>query len=85
MCAPDFPKKYEDFEGQIQNAQTWDEILVVLREILRLVQENQEEDSDSEEDENAAVIPQAPIRSSSGSLDGGPPPKRFKDSDNSRL
>ena len=83
MCGPNYPKENEDFDAQIQNATTWDEILVVLREILRLVLENQEEDESDAEDENAAVVPQAPIRSASGSLDGGPPPKRHKDGDSS--
>ena len=80
MCAPEFFQLEGKSEPEVEEARVHSEIFEVLNNILRIIMENEEEASDSdEEDENAAVIPQAPIRSSSGSLDGAPPSKRPKE------
>ena len=77
MCAPKFSqiKNENQSEPEVEEARVHSDIFEVLNNILRIIMENQEEDSD-EEDEEAIVMPQAPIRSASGSLDGAPPEKR---------
>ena len=77
MCAPEFFQLKNENEPEVEEARVHSDILEVLNNILRIIMENQEEASDSEEeDENAAVVAQAPVRSASGSLDGAPPNKR---------
>ena len=82
MCAPKFPESAEPEPQQAPVDQVHSDIMEVLQEILRIIAQNELEASDSEE-EDAVIVPQAPIRSASGSLDGAPPPKRPRDGEGS--
>ena len=83
MCAPNFPDHAEAEPEQVQEAQVHVDIMEVLNAILRIIAENELEASDSDNEDDAVIVPQAPIQSASGSLDGAPPPKRPRDEEGS--
>lgn len=79
MCAPTIP----DISSGPRRSLSWEEIVAILRDMMRAVEAQRLAENAvaviEEDAENAAVVPQAPVRSASGSLDGAPPPKRRRD------